>query len=341
MTVSKLLTRDAFREGTFARDGHKCVFCDAEAKDAHHIIERRLFDNGGYFLDNGASVCHEHHMKCETTEISVAEVREACGITNKVIPEHLYADYEYDKWGNIILDDGLRTMGELVQDPSVRWVLNQGGALEKITKYVKYPRTYHLPWSGCIGKDDRILKNYSSFTGRRIIATIKMDGSNVTMYNDCIHGRSFNERSHPISGRVKALWSQFQANIPNGWRVCGEDLYNTHSIHYNSLTSFLYGYSVWTDENICLSWDETLEYLQLLDIAPVDVVYDGIWDENALRDIIKNMDFNNDEGIVIRPADSFSLFEFKNCMAKYVRPEHDKTVVHNLAGKKLPHNIIK
>lgn len=337
----KLLTRDEFREGTFARDNYKCVFCGEDAKDAHHIIERRLFDNGGYFLDNGASVCEKHHIMCETTEFSLDQVREACGITTKVIPDHLYPDYEYDKWGNLILDDGRRTMGELFHDPSVQKILAKGGKLDLFTNYVKYPRTYHLPWSGCIGKDDRILKDYSAFVGRRVIATVKMDGSNITMYNDYIHGRSFNERTHPISGRVKALWSQFQANIPDGWRVCGEDLFNTHSIHYNALNSFLYGYAIWTDQNICLSWDETIEYFQLLDITPVDVVYDGIWDESKLKTIVEGMDFSQDEGIVVRPADSFSLFEFKSCMAKYVRPDHHKTVVHNLAGKKLPHNLMK
>lgn len=67
--TSKLLTRDAFREGVFARDGNCCVFCGRPAVDAHHILERRLWPDGGYYLNNGASVCAEHHMLCETTEI--------------------------------------------------------------------------------------------------------------------------------------------------------------------------------------------------------------------------------------------------------------------------------
>jgi len=49
-----LLDRDSFREFVFVRDGHKCVICGAPKKDAHHIIERRLFSNGGYFIENGA-----------------------------------------------------------------------------------------------------------------------------------------------------------------------------------------------------------------------------------------------------------------------------------------------
>src|SRR5271163_2337560 len=78
------------REGTLARDKGRCVFCDNPAKDAHHIIERRLWDDGGYYLDNGASVCREHHLACEMTTISVEDVRLACGVTKPIIPSHLY-----------------------------------------------------------------------------------------------------------------------------------------------------------------------------------------------------------------------------------------------------------
>ena len=30
------------------RDANLCVICHAAASDAHHIMERRLFDDGGY-----------------------------------------------------------------------------------------------------------------------------------------------------------------------------------------------------------------------------------------------------------------------------------------------------
>lgn len=338
--MAKLLTRDEFRNSVFARDNHTCVFCEKPAKDAHHIIERRLFTDGGYYLSNGASVCEEHHIMCETTELSLSQVRDACGITEKIIPHHMYPDYEYDKWGNMILDDGRRTMGELFHDPSVQKILSKGNALELFTHYVKYPRTYHLPWSECIGKDDRVVVDLSKFTNQRVIVTLKMDGSNITMYNDIIHSRSFDERSHPVSGRVKALWSQFQSNIPDGWRVCGEDLYNTHSIHYSNLNSFLYGYAIWNDQNICLSWDETIEYFQLLEIEPVEVLYDGVFDEQAIKKLSKQLDLSNNEGYVLRLADSFSLFDFKLSVGKYVRPDHHRTVVHNLSSAKLGINSL-
>lgn len=339
--MAKLLTRDNFRESVFARDKNQCVFCEKPAKDAHHIIERRLFDNGGYFIDNGASVCEEHHIKCETTEISVSEVRNACNIKTKILPSHLYPDYDYDKWGNMILEDGRRTMGELFHDPSVQKILSKGNVLDKFTPYVKYPRTYHLPWSDCIGKDDRILEDLSAFYDKQIIVTTKMDGSNITMYNDIIHGRSFNQRSHPISGRVKALWSNFQADIPEGWRICGEDLYNTHSIEYDNLTSYLYGYSIWNEKNDCLSWNDTIEFFELLGIQSVEVLYDGIYDEGKLIEIAKSLNYESCEGYVVRLADSFSLFDFKKCVGKYVRPNHSYHVVHNLSMVRLGQNSLK
>ena len=46
-----------------------------------HIIERKLFDDGGYYLNNAASVCEHHHIECEKTLITVGEVYKAAKIT--------------------------------------------------------------------------------------------------------------------------------------------------------------------------------------------------------------------------------------------------------------------
>ncbi len=139
----KLLTRDEFREAVFARDLHKCVMCGAPAKDAQHILERRLFkaphELGGYYLSNGASLCAEHHITAEKTLISVEEIRERCGITKPKIPEHLYTDTVYTKWGDPILDNGNRIRGELFNDESVQKILESVKGL--YTPYIKYPRS--------------------------------------------------------------------------------------------------------------------------------------------------------------------------------------------------------
>lgn len=103
----KLFTREQFRNLCLERDKYKCLFCEeTENLSVHHIIERRLFTDGGYYLDNGASLCPKHHMLAESTELSCDEIRTKAGITKIIIPEHLYDDLDYDKWGNIILPTG-------------------------------------------------------------------------------------------------------------------------------------------------------------------------------------------------------------------------------------------
>lgn len=199
----KLLTRDAFREGVFYRDSHTCVFCDKPAVDAHHIIERRLWPDGGYYMENGASVCEEHHLKCESTEISAEIVREVCRIPRVVLPPHLYDDQAYDKWGNIVLPSGQRLKGELFFDESVQKILEQGGVLHLFTGLVKYPRTHHLPWSENITDDDRIMSSLKEFIGTRVIVTEKMDGENTTMYKDTVHAGSVDSGNHPSRNWVK------------------------------------------------------------------------------------------------------------------------------------------
>src|SRR5271157_989356 len=108
-----LLTRDDFRAQVLKRDHYTCVFCDKTARDAHHIIERKLFPDGGYYIDNGVSVCEEHHILCEKTLISCEEIRNKAKISTVLLPDHLKNDQPYDKWGNPILPNGQRLRGEL------------------------------------------------------------------------------------------------------------------------------------------------------------------------------------------------------------------------------------
>lgn len=337
----KLLTRDQFREAVFSRDNYKCVICGNPAKDAHHIMERRLFNDGGYYIDNGASVCEDHHILCETTDISVEEIREAAGITKKVIPPHLYDDQIYDKWGNIILPTGMRMKGELFYDESVQKILKQGNKLDLFLKYVKYPRTYHVPWSENIHDDDRVIPSMESFEGKRVIVTLKMDGENTNMYSDYIHARSIDGRNHESRNWVKNFWSQIMGNIPEDWRICGENLFAEHAIHYDNLKSYFYGFSIWNEKNYCLPWDETIEWFQLLQIIPVPILYDGIYDEKVIKSLWNNMSWEKDEGYIIRVADEFSYNDFKFNCAKFVRKNHIQTQKHWMFGQQMKVNKLK
>jgi hypothetical protein len=325
-----LLTRDEFREKVFNRDNNKCVLCNSPAQDAHHIMERKLWSDGGYYLDNGASLCAYHHILAEQTNISCEEIRSSISAFDKVmLPPHLYKDEIYDKWGNIILPNKYRLKGELFYDVSVQKILELGNVLGMFVDYVKYPRTYHLPWSEGITKDDRVLINCDNFVGKHVIVTIKMDGENTTIYNNYIHARSVDYHPHFSRDWVKNLQSQIGYNIPKGYRICGENLFAKHSIKYNKLPSYFMVFSIWNDKNVCLSWKETKEWAELLGLQTVPIIYDGIWDENIIKKLY-NPVYNEEqcEGYVVRLYEEYNYGSFRNCVAKFVRKNHITTHGH-------------
>lgn len=326
----QLLTRDKFREGVFERDEHKCVLCKAPAQDAHHILERRLFNDGGYYMNNGASVCGPCHIACEETTITVEEVRAAAGISKPVLPEHLYKDIIYDKWGNPCLTNGSRLRGELFDDESVQKILKQGGALSSFINYVKYPRTWHMPWSPGMTKDDRCHPNMKQFEGRRVIVMEKMDGENTTMNPDHIHARSIDSKNDPSRNYVKRMWSEICGDIPDKWRICGENLYEKHSIHYMNLESYFMGFSIWDETNHRLDFDSFKEWMDIFGLEMAPVLYDGIYDEELIKNLPKTLGWNMDEheGYVVTVADRMHYSEFKTLVAKYVRKGHVTESVH-------------
>lgn len=315
------MTRDDFREAVFARDNKLCVFCGIAAVDAHHLIERRLWQDGGYHVNNGISVCGPCHIACEQTIYSVEEGRTAAGITKIIVPDHFEADTSYDKWGNVILEDGKRAPGELFYDESVQKILKEGGVLDLFVQYMKYPRTYHLPWSSCQTKSDRILTNTDHFKGKTVVVTEKLDGENTSLYQDKIHARSINGKSHLSQGWVRNFHAQIAHNIPFGFRICGENLYARHSILYQALPSYFMGFSVWTGMD-CLGWDQTMEWFELLDITPVPVLYEGRFEGIDWDGFERDTQRLNREGYVVRLADTFHIRDFRTSVAKYVRPNH-------------------
>ncbi len=277
-----LLTRDEFRAAVLDRDGHKCVWCGYSPSgmgaagrarlDAHHIMERRLFPDGGYYLDNGATLCSRTgyescHLLAEQTLISPDSLRRRIGINRIVLPPHLYEDDTYDKWGNVILPNGVRLTGELFDDPSVQKVLLAGSEHPNwmpFTKRIKHPRMYHLPWSLGLTSDDRQMTDTSDLEGHELVVTVKMDGEQTTIYSDGFcHARSLDSSPHESRNWVKALAARVGPELPDGWRICGENLWAQHSLAYNDLPSYFLMFSLW-DGLTCLSWQETEEWAALL-----------------------------------------------------------------------------
>ena len=245
-----LLTRKQFREGVLKRDNYKCVICPRTDKlVAHHILERRLFNNGGFFIQNGSSLCPSCHIKAEQTILSCEEIRAAAGITETFLPDHFYKDNRYEKWGDIILPDGRRLKGELFFDESVQKILKSAGVLEQFCEYIKYPRTFHLPYS------------------KKVIVSEKLDGECSTCYKNYMHARSIDGQNHVSRNWLKNFHAQMSYNIPDGWRICGENMYAKHTIFYNNLKTYFYVFSIWDEKNKCLSWDDTIFWAELLDLV--------------------------------------------------------------------------
>jgi len=329
--MNELLTRDDFRESVFKRDGFKCLFCDCtENLDAHHIIERRLFTDGGYYIDNGATLCQKHHLMAESTELTCTELREKANIKTIVLPEDFYSDCNYDKWGNIYIGQ-LRTKGPLFFNESVQKILTGS-----FTDFVKYPRTYHLPWSESKTDDDRTLTNVDHFLNEEVVVTEKMDGENSTLYNNYFHARSLDGNSHWTQNWLKNFHACFKFDIPTGWRICGENVYAKHSIKYENLPSYFFCFSIWTDRNLCLSWDDTLDWCKLYEIEHVPVLYEGIFDEEVIRNLPLNKE--KQEGYVIRKRKAFAYGEFSKSIAKFVRKNHVQDTVHNWKSSKIEVN---
>lgn len=197
-----------------------------------------------------------------------------------------------------------------------------------MTEKVKYPKTYHLPWSEGITNDDKVMKSLEGFINQTVIVTEKMDGENTSLYKDYMHARSLDSKHNFTRDWVKSFWTTFKNDIPDGWRICGENVFAKHSIHYTNLPSYFLGFSIWNEKNECLSWQETCEYFELFGILPPDILYKGIFNEKLIKLIWQNMDQEKHEGYVIRVIDAIPYNQFNKKVAKFVRKDHVQTDEH-------------
>ncbi|MER7769277.1 RNA ligase family protein [Kitasatospora sp. NPDC096140] len=191
---------------------------------------------------------------------------------------------------------------------------------------VHYPRTPHLPWSPGAAADDVRTGDLTALTGAEVVVTEKLDGENTTLYSDGLHARSLDSAHHPSRAWVKGLQGRIGGRIPDGWRICGENLFARHSIPYTDLESWFYGFSVWTDRDHCLDWDDTVRFLRRLGVPAPRVLWRGRYDERALRAL--RLDLDRQEGYVVRTVRGFARGEFGERVAKWVRPHHVRTDTH-------------
>ncbi len=203
----------------------------------------------------------------------------------------------------------------------------------------RYPSTPHMLFSPGVHRDDKSLKDYSAFEGKEVVVTIKMDGENTNLYRDKFHARSPDGRTHPSRNWVKGLHGRIQHNIPEDWKICGENLYALHSIAYEDLKSYFYCFNIWNEKDECLSYDDTLEWCTLLGLEHVPVVYRGQFDAALIEKIFTDLDKTKDEGIVVRCTNAFTFKEFSNNYCKAVRENHVQTDEHWMTAKIIPNKL--
>lgn len=201
----------------------------------------------------------------------------------------------------------------------------------------KYPRTFHVPWSLGVTNDDKTAVNLPG-DGERYLALTKMDGENTAMYQNAIHARSVDyvdrtETMKKSRAYVRGLWAQIKHNIPNNIRICGENVYAMHSIHYDDLEDYFLIFSIWEADK-CLSWQDTLSYTEMIcehlsspiPTVPIIEIFD--WTQERAMSICSRVDTKANEGVVFRPYGSFLMKDFDSRVLKWVRKDHVQTDAH-------------
>jgi hypothetical protein len=229
---------------------------------------------------------------------------------------------------------------------------------------IKYPRTFHLPWSGSESSDDVWWKDCAAFEGQEVVITEKLDGECTTIYKDghC-HARAVDSTHHPSRSWIKALAGGIAHRLPYGYRVCGENLFAWHSILYTELSNYFFVFGIYDDDNCLLSWRVTEELCGDLGLHTVPVLWRGVWNEEYVRDSLwkgeghfptfaskvdsdhlpaypEDFESCEAEGYVVRRARSFMYDDFQTCCAKYVRPKH-VTTDSNWMTRQVVKNLLK
>ena len=325
--ASPSLSREQFSAAVLALLAGRCAVphCPHDAVEAHHLLNRNLWVDGGYYVANGAPLCSEHHLAAERTTLSVSDLRTWCGHTESVLPAHLDASGEYDTWGNAVHADGTRSPGEMYFTDPCQAALKAGGVLHLFDLRVRYPRTMHLPDSPGRASDDKVIRSLEALRGTEVVVTEKLDGGNVTWMTDAFYARSLDSNAHPSQNFVKALWAARRHDIPHGWRISGEDLYARRSVSYESLPGYFVVFGVWDHTNTLLCWDETLEWAELLDLPAAPVLYRGSDLRAARAAWSQQRVAERSEGFVVRDAGSIPAAQFTSRVAKWVRAEHVRT----------------
>jgi len=203
---------------------------------------------------------------------------------------------------------------------------------------MKYPRTFHLPFSPGATNDDKVLPGTDHLLGVSLVATEKMDGSGVCMTKDSCFARSHNgPPSHPSFDAFKALHAGVKTLIPDNIYLYGEWCWAKHSIYYDRLPGYFLLFGIKDSVNkIWSSWSGVETWAKKLGVPTVPVVQNNVSFETkgALEAFVTGEAKKISEcgqireGIVIRPQGTISDGDNLSKVAKWVRKNHVQTSDH-------------
>lgn len=306
--MPKLLSREEFRARCIERDGGKCLipWCNNDVDEVHHNIERRLWDDEGYYMANGASVCNPHHRDAEK---------------NHIPPQAFWYWIQDGPLTPPGLQSNINKWGEEFEVPP--WTDHRD--------YIKYPSTGHLPfspeWDGSRVDHQKV----DQFLDIPLVVTIKMDGSNAMLTRDRVAARNGKHAEHVSFDMLKSIHAGMKHKIPSNLQVFGEWLYAKHSIHYKgdlAVDGYFQVFGVFdTNLNLWLSWDGVKKWAGWLGFRTTPVVTTTVFEEewkfyDILQGLAGELVDEGHEGIVVRSRYPFHYGQFTKYMGKYVRKGH-------------------
>ena len=198
----------------------------------------------------------------------------------------------------------------------------------------KYPKTPYWPYSPNLGENPRSLVcvDPQRFVGTRIVATEKLDGSNVLIHRGQAYGRSVSdpsERKWMAMVKKHVAWKVQDPNV----LLYGEDLYAVHSIEYGPVREdrTFYAFAMRQLDRFA-PFADLEAYAVDHGVSVVPVLYCGVFRSlAALRSFVASAHAEpsvlggDREGVVLWTANGFPAAQFERNVCKSVRRSHVKT----------------